>query len=298
MSQREDDLRGVGLMLGAAASFASFSILVKLIGPEFPIFQIAFFRGIVAFVLLTGFLSVRGKPIPTGVNRKDLIIRSFLGFGGLMTYVYALNHIELGLAAALNQSSPIFVAVFAFLILRERTGFPIAALAVIGFCGAALVVSPDLSSINIHASVGLLSAVLSGLAYVWVRKLRVTDRPVTIVLFFSGTVAILSLPIALYQGWVAPSPAQWAGLLGLGVFSLSGQLCLSWSYRLGTASVVSPYLYFSVLISLIVGWAVWQEWPASTALCGAGLLIASSLGIGWIAGHRRTEETATLEVPL
>jgi len=280
-------------MLGAATSFASFSILVKLIGPEIPIFQIAFFRGSVALILLIGYLGLRGQPIPSGVNRKDLMIRSFLGFGGLMTYVYALNHIELGLAAALNQSSPIFVAVFAFLFLRERTGWIIAMLAVVGFCGAALVVSPDLSSINVHATVGLLSAVLSGLAYVWVRKLRMTDRPETIVLFFSGTVSVLSLPVAIHQGWVWPSLPQFAGLLGLGAFSLSGQLCLSWSYRLGRASVVSPYLYFSVLISLIVGWAVWSEWPASTALAGAALLIASSLAIGWRAAHLRPEETAT-----
>lgn len=280
-------------MLGAATSFASFSILVKLIGPGIPIFQIAFFRGVVAFLLLAGYLIARGKPIPTGVNRKDLLIRSFLGFGGLMTYVYALNHIELGLAAALNQSSPIFVAAFAFLILRERTGWPIAVLALVGFSGAALVVSPDLSSINVHASVGLLSAVLSGLAYVWVRKLRITDRPETIVLFFSGTVSLLALPLALHQGWVWPSAMQLAGLMGLGLVSLSGQLCLSWSYRLGSASVVSPYLYFSVLISLVVGFVVWSEWPASTALVGSGLLIASSVAIGWIAGHQRPDEIAT-----
>ena len=280
-------------MLGAASSFAAFSILVKLIGPIVPIFQIAFFRGIVAFCLLIGYLLLRRQPISTGVNRKDLLFRSFLGFGGLMTYVYALNHIDLGLAAALNQSSPIFVSLFAFLVLRERTGFAIAALALVGFCGAALVVSPDLSSINIHASVGLVSAVLSGLAYVWVRKLRVTDRPETIVLYFSGTVSLLSLPVALWQGWVWPSWWQFAGLLGLGLFSLSGQLCLSWSYRLGRASLVSPLLYVSVLISMVVGLVVWGEWPEAPALLGAALLLISSVAIGWIAGHRQPTETAT-----
>ncbi len=293
MSQKEDELRGAVLMLGAASSFAAFSILVKLIGPLIPIFQIAFFRGVVAFVMLAGFLLARGQGIPSGVNRKDLLFRSLLGFGGLMTYVYAINHIDLGLAAALNQSSPIFVAVFAFLILHERTGWAVAGFAVVGFCGAALVVSPDLSTIDLNASVGLLSAVLSGLAYVWVRKLRITDRPETIVLYFSGTVALLSLPVALWQGWVWPSWWQFGGLLGLGIFSLSGQLCLTWSYRLGSASLVSPLLYVSVLISMVVGFVVWREWPDTSALIGAGLLIVSSVAIGWIAGHRRAAETTT-----
>jgi drug/metabolite transporter (DMT)-like permease len=292
MDEQRGDLIGVVLMLGAAASFAAFSILVKLIGPGIPIFQIAFFRGVVAFAMLFGFLKLSRRPISTGVNRRDLVIRSLLGFCGLISYVYALNHIELGLAAALNQSSPIFVALFAFLILRERTGWRIASLAVVGFSGAALVVSPDLSTVNGHAFVGLLSAVLSGLAYVWVRKLRTTDRPETIVLYFSGVVSLLALPVALYQGWVWPSVEQWAGLLGLGIFSLSGQLCLTWSYRLGRASVVSPLLYVSVLISLLVGFAVWGEWPVASALFGAGLLILSSVAIGWIAGHARPGETA------
>lgn len=287
MSQAKDNLLGVGFMVGAAASFAVFSALVKVIGDDIPLFMLVFFRGAVAWLVLTVWEKSSRGAITHGVNRRDLAIRSLLGFGGLVTYLWALTHIELGLASALNQSSPVFVGLFAFLILRERPPRLVPVLVLVGFAGATLIISPDFRAVNIHAAIGLASAVMSGLAYTWVRKLRVTDRPETIVRWFSGIVMILGLPIMLIQGWVQPSFMEALILLAMGLFSLSGQLCLTWAYRKGQAAVVSPFIYVSVLLTLLAGWLFWDEWLGDAALIGTGLLVVSSIGIAVIAGRDR-----------
>ena len=129
---------------------------------------------------------------------------------------------------------------------------------------------------------------VSGLAYTWVRKLRKTDRPETIVRWCSGIVAVLGLPIMLIQGWVQPSAVELIILFALGFLSLSGQLCLTWAYRKGQAAVVSPFIYISVLLTLLAGWFFWAEWPGDTALGGAGLLVVSSIGIAILAGRTRS----------
>jgi len=275
-------------MTGAAASFATFSALVKVIGDHIPLFTIVFFRGAVAWAALAIWEQARNGRITVAVNRRDLTIRAFLGFSGLVMYLWAVTHVELGLASALNQSSPVFVGVFAFLILRERPHWFVPVLVVVGFAGATLIVSPDLRAVNIHATIGLASAVVSGLAYTWVRKLRKTDRPETIVRWFSGIVAVLGLPIMLIQGWVQPSAVELIILFALGFLSLSGQLCLTWAYRKGQAAVVSPFIYISVLLTLLAGWFFWAEWPGDTALGGAGLLVVSSIGIAILAGRTRS----------
>jgi drug/metabolite transporter (DMT)-like permease len=281
------NLTGIGFMLGAAVSFAAFSATVKLVGDEISLYQIVFFRGGVAFLMLSAWMLIRTGSLPTGKNRRGLIVRSLLGFTALLMYVFSLIHIDLALASALNQSSPVFVGLFAFLILKERPHTLIPVLVLVGFIGAAMIVSPDLRSVNAAGLVGLGSAVLSALAYTWVRKLRQTDRPETIVLWFSGTVTILSFPLIFTEGWTWPDLQQWVSLLLIGVFSLFGQLLLTWAYRFGSASIVSPFLYASVLLSFLAGWAFWSEWPGSAALAGAGLLVVSSIGIAVLAGRTR-----------
>ncbi len=285
MGQGRDNLLGVMHMLGAAASFAAFSAMVKLIADGVPLFEIVFFRGAVTFVLLVVWERLRFGGLACGVNRRGLTFRALLGMAGLIMYVYALNHVQLGLASALNQSSPVFVAIFAFMILGERPHPAIAGLVLAAFAGAMLIVSPDFRALDVHALVGLGSAVVSGLAYVWVRKLRTTDKPEAIVRWFSGITALLAIPIVTVQGWVAPSLVDGLLLFGVGAASLTGQLCLTYSYRLGEAAVVSPFLYASVLINLLVGWGFWSEWPTAGALAGAGLLVGSSVAIAVLGGR-------------
>ena len=285
VSQARDNLQGVGFMIGAAASFAIFSALVKVIGASIPLFMLVFFRGAVAWLVLTVWEKSSRGAIAPGINRRDLLIRSLLGFSGLVMYLWAVTHIELGLASALNQSSPIFVGIFAFMILGERPHRLVTILVLVGFAGATLIVSPDLRAINVHATIGLASAVASGLAYTWVRKLRVTDRPETIVRWFSGIVMVLGAPIMLIQGWVQPSFFEALILVALGLFSLSGQLCLTWAYRKGQAAVVSPFIYVTVLLTLLAGWLFWDEWLGDAALMGTGLLVVSSIGIAVLAGR-------------
>ncbi|MFH1530536.1 MAG: DMT family transporter [Pseudomonadota bacterium] len=287
MGQAKDNLQGIGFMVGAAVSFAAFSALVKVVTPRIPLFEIVFFRGAIAWALLALWLRVRSGGSPRAVARRDLLIRASLGFAGLVMYIWAVTHVELGLASALNQSSPIFVGLFAFLVLRERPHRAVPPLVLLGFLGAVFIVSPDLRGLNIHAAIGFASALASALAYTWVRKLRTTDRPETIVQWFSGFVMILGLPLMLVAGWVTPSPLEALLILLQGILSLSGQLCLTWAYRKGEAAVVSPFIFAAVLLGLLAGWVFWAEWPPAAALGGAGLLVLSSLGIMILAGRDR-----------
>ena len=285
LGQARDNLTGIAFMVGAAISFTVFSALVKVIGDDIPLFMIVVFRGAVPWLALAGWEKARNGRVTRGVNRRDLTIRSLLGCLGLVTYLWAVTHVELGLASALNQSSPIFVGIFAFLILKERPHRFVPILVLVGFGGAILIVSPDLHGVNVHATIGLVSGITSGLAYTWVRKLRATDRPETIVRWFSAAAVLLGFPIMLVQGWVSPTLGELAILIALGVMSLSGQLCLTWAFRKGQAAVVSPFIYLAVLLTLLAGWLYWGEWPGDAALTGAGLLVISSIGIAVLAGR-------------
>ena len=278
-------LLGIALMVVAGLSFGSMAALIKVSAQAVGAFEVILVRSVVSFSILAVARHLLPQKHPA-VDRPALIARAVLGFLGLLFFVLAINLIELGLASALNQSSPIFVAIFAFLFLKERPPHLVPLLIFSAFLGVVFIVSPDLRSVDIRALLGLASGFFAGAAYAMVRKLRHTDAPSTIVMWFTGLSILFSAPVVVVQGWVMPSSWTWVALIGVGVCALMGQLAMTWSYRLAPAYAVSPFIYTTTLSSLAMGWLFWDEWPKATALGGGAMLVGSALLIGVLSARR------------
>ena len=287
-------LLAILLMIGAGVSFAIMSALMKVAGERLSTFEVVFGRGLVGFLLVVSLERLGAGERTRAINRGGLVVRALFGFLAMTTYVWAVNHIDLGLASALNQSSPLFVALFAVLFLKERPQKLLPVLVFFGFVGVWLIVAPDFSTINIHAVVGATSAVLAAMSYIMVRHLRRTDRPWVIVRWFTLLNALFALPFLLVGNWLWPTPLEWAALAGIGAMGLAGQLLLTHSYRLAEASVVSPFIYTCVLVNFLAGWLFWDEWPTALAFLGGVLLVASSLAIAILARQKKDPSMETV----
>jgi len=272
-------LKGIGLMVGAALCFAVMSAMFKIAVKDLSVFEVVFFRGIIGYLSIMAFEGVRPSLRIPGKDRKGLFLRALYGFLSLVLYVLVIQHVELGLASALNQSSPMFVVLLSFFLLGERPRVILPVLVLVAFAGVCLIVSPDLSRLDPYAALGAVSAVLAAMAYITVRKLRNSDHPWVIVRHFTMWGALLALPPMLLQGWEWPTPSQWIVVGVSGIAGLLGQFMMTHSYRLAEASVVSPFLYVSVLTSFLFGWFFWSEWPAHGAMIGCLLLVGASLAI-------------------
>jgi len=279
------NLRAILCMAGGAAAFATMAALIKVACAGVPTFEVVAARGLIGWLLLAGWELWRDGRLEPGRNRPRLVLRSVFGFAGIATYVWAIAHIDLGIASALNQSSPVFVALLSIVILRERPPAAVPLLVLVAFGGVCLVVAPDLRAIDWNAVVGAVSGLASAVAYLLVRALRHSDHPRAIVRWFSGACLVLSLPTVFVQPWVWPDLPEALALIGVAVFALLGQLGMTWAYHLAEASLVSPFLYVSVLGGLAWGWFLWGEWPGPLALLGIGLGVGSSLVVGWVGGR-------------
>jgi len=279
-------LLGILSMSAGALAFALMAAFMKVALTDLPSFEVVLFRGAIGWLLLVGFDVVRHGGIRRGVDTRRLFWRSLFGFAGIATYVWAIAHIDLGVASALNQSSPVFAALLSIVFLGERPPAAVPLLIVAACFGALLIVAPDLQGVNWNALVGLISGITAAAAYVLVRELRHTDPPAVIIRWFCFWSALLSVPFIPWQGWTWPSGNQWSALAAMGVFGLLGQLGMTFAYRLEQASIVSPFMYISVVASLALGWLVWNEWPGPSALAGCILVVVSSGLIGWCTTRR------------
>lgn len=284
-------IKALGFMIAGAICFAITVGLIKVIAESIPFLMVVLGRSIIGFFMLLAYFRAQGIPI-TAHSYKLLAFRGFLGFVGMSLFFLGIQKIPLSTAVVLNFSSPIFVAIFSVLLLKERFHKSLPAFILFSFIGAALIVSPNLHAINATALLVLFSAVTTGLAWVLVRWLSRQNDASTIVLFYMGwatifsTLTVLGLAIAGVKGYgiagisgiIHKPVAIWA-LIGVGFFATIGQIFTTKAYSVERAAVVGVFSYLTPIISYFIGLFFFDEVPRRMAMLGGLLVLTSSIAV-------------------
>ena len=284
--------KAIALMCFAGLIIGISSVILKASGDGIPSMECAFFRVVVGFVFLLAMSASGIRKTPIGSRKGLLFLRGFLGAVASMAYVWAIPRMDLALANGLNQTSPIFVCIFAAIFLGERFRWWIYALVLMAFVGIAIVIRPDVSGFNIAAIIAVSSAVFSGLAYTCVRKLQKTESSETIVMWFMGVSTLLTPVTALGEPWVMPVGWQLFGLVMVGVTTLIGQIFMTRAYRYAPATIVAPFIYVSTFSTLVIAFLLWGEMPDALTLVGCGIVITSAILIGILPNQRKQSLTS------
>lgn len=272
---------GLVLMVGAAFWFSVMSALVKLAGARIPSMQIVLARAVVTLVLSIFMLRHAGIAA-FGTRRRLLLLRGLSGFTALSLYYMAVVSMPLAEATTIHHTSPIFVAVFAWALLREPVGGAVWIALFIGLTGVTIVARPaalvgvglgGLPPLAVLAALG--GAVFTALAYVAVRRLSGTEHPLVIVFYFPLVSVPLSLPFAIHS-WVWPTTVEWLALLGVGVSTQIAQVMLTWALKRERAGRATAVGYLQVVFAIGWGLILFGEVPGVPTLVGACLVLVST----------------------
>jgi drug/metabolite transporter (DMT)-like permease len=283
--------RGIVYMLASAAGFSAMSALVKLASTELPVGEIVLARALVTLGL--SWWAVRQLPQPWGLHRGRLLLRGLLGFAGLTSYYLALSRLPLAEATTLHFTTPLLTAVLAWRLLGERVRWTTGVALVLGFAGVAVISQPaqllagrGLDLLGVSAAV--TGALFSALAYVTVRSLAEHEAPQVIVFYFPLVATPLSLPWALANVSM-PSPAQALLLIGIGVATQLGQVCLTKGLMLERAATATAVGY--VQVAFAIGWGVlaFHEALRPNTLIGVLMIGLAVVTIGF-ANPPRTQQ--------
>ena len=110
--------KAIQFMIVSAFAFALLNTFVKNLN-GFSVYQIVFFRSI-GTLFFTVPLIIRAKIPILGKNKKLLLARAIFGVVSLTCFFESLNYLDVGTAVSLRYTSPIFAAIFAILILKEK----------------------------------------------------------------------------------------------------------------------------------------------------------------------------------
>jgi drug/metabolite transporter (DMT)-like permease len=265
--------------------FIAMAALIK--AAAVPAGQAVFFRSFFAMPVIVVWLAARGQ-LSTGfyVARPwGHALRGVLGTTAMGLGFAGLLFLPLPDATALGYAAPMLTVLFAALILGERVRLYRLSCVALGLVGVLIVLMPRLGAGGgdgalLGAVLVLAGAVFAALAQITIRRLVQTEKTPAIVFYFSLTASVLTLA-TLPFGWVWPTLAQWALLIGAGLLGGLGQILLTSSYRWADASLVAPFEYASILFALAIGYFVFAEVPSRAMLSGATLVVLAGVLIIW-----------------
>ena len=276
-------------MLGASFLFAVMGYGVKLLAQTLPSVEIVFFRNIFGIALILAAF-VKSPPQNPGGHPWLLIWRGVIGSLSLLLVFYNMAHMTLADAVTFTRTSPIFTAVFAWWLLKERLENKAWLAIGIGFLGILFVVKPTGDFPLKLAITGILSGIGAGLAYTAVRELRQYYDSRTIVLSFVlfGTVIpffcmvlaeFVRLPMLDFalMPFVWPDLSAWGLIAIVGVVATLSQIWMTKAYTLTKAGIVGAVSYTNILFAALIGLFIGEGLPDLWATLGILLIISGGV---------------------
>lgn len=251
--------------------------------------EIVFFRNVTGVILIL--LAIYKSPLKQKGGKPFLLfMRGLIGFSALLMYFYNIANIPLAEAITFNKMSPVFTALFSFIILKEALSKSAWTGVFIGFIGVLFITGFDITSLEKTDWLGIFSGIGAGLAYTSIRELKKYYDNRAIVLSFMG-VGTLGPLILLCIGefytnpsldWVVaqfvmPTGFSWFLILGLGISATFMQIYLTKAYSLARGGIVGTISYSNIIFSIFIGMLLGDMFPSSDVLFGIGLIIFSGI---------------------
>ncbi len=273
--QLDASVAGPLFMLSAALLFTLLNLLIKLLGPQFTVWHIGFYRffgGMVVLLTIFG----RHRNIYKGNNIRLLIIRGCTGSVAFVSIITAIRLLPVSTALVIFYSFPAFAAIFSFLIYKERIGkLEISCITVV-LIGIGILFDFQLTGGLFGPIMAIVGGIFAGLTVTLIRTLREKNGPVIIYLYFCTMGALVTLPMFITHPILPSTPIEWVMILGIILASVMAQLLMNQGFFYCSGWEGGVFMSSEVIFTAIVGIAFLGD-PATWRFWTGGLMIFGSV---------------------
>ncbi|QWX84944.1 DMT family transporter [Cellulophaga sp. HaHaR_3_176] len=257
-------------MVLSTLSFTFMNSFVKYLS-HLPAYELVFFRSLGTLILTMSYLKYH-KISMLGTKRKLLLLRSLAGVTSMTLYFLSLKYLTLGTAVSLRYIAPIFAAVFAVFILKEKVK-PIQWLFfAFAFCGVLILKGFDGATDGFGLFLVILSAFFSGFVYITLNMIGKSEHPVVVVNFFMFVATVVGGVLSIFT-WKSPQGIEWLLLSCMGVFGYFGQLYMTKAFQSASTTQAAPLKYIEVLFAVTVGLIWFKEVYTLWSLLGIVMIV-------------------------
>lgn len=273
--------------VGVVAVSAS-AVFIRL--AEAPAISIAIWRNLLGVFILLPFAFYRRELIPKGRVlwvgvASGVALGAHFGF-----WISSLDYTSVAASVVLVSTQPVFVAVLAYLLLRERTTLISFAGILVAVIGTVLIVGD--TSFGAAAPLGNALALLGALTvagYVLMgRSMRtggVGVLPYAVVVYTSAAMSLVPVALIMKVPLWGYSQETWFWLWAIAIGpQILGHTVFNWALKYLEASVVSGVILAEIVGSTILAWLILGERPGLQTLIGAAVVLG---GLGLLIRGRR-----------
>lgn len=237
--------------------------------------------------------------------KSDIIRILILGWIGISVYhifvTFGMEDISAGTAGMLVGSGPIFTALIARFILKERlTGLGWLGLA-IGFTGITVIAFGSAGAsltLTMGALLVIVAAFASAVFFVFQKPLLTRYSAIELTAYFTwaGTLPFLIFSPGLADVVQNATTEAHFATLYVGIFP-AAIAYVTWSTALSmeNASAVSSLIYLEPAVAIVVAWLWLHELPTGMSLVGGLIAISGVLIVSLLGRHRRKTVQTTAE---
>ena len=245
------------------------------------------------FVVQTLFLSVfvavawsKGavKYVFSWVN----ILRGMIMGLAAMLFFTAIKYMPLADAIAVFFVEPLIVMLMSSVFLGEKVGWRRVTAAVIVFGGAIIVIRPSYELFGAVSLLPLCTAFLFSI-YLILTRISGSNQEPLVMQFYAGIGGVLLCGAVLAVGTPLgsvdfglslPTTSQaWSLLLGIGLFAVASHMLIVIAFTMAPASILAPFQYVEIVSATILGYVIFNDFPASVQWLGIMIIIGSGVYI-------------------
>lgn len=286
-----DMRKGIFYMLLSAIGLSFFSLFIKLGTESVPFLLLTFLRFLIPFILIFPYVLWKvGIPKFSQMGNFRLQMGRV---GCILIYQYAifyyLTKASLLNATVLQNTAPLLIP----LIERVFMGHPFKKGAFLGmgisFIGVLFILRPNHEIMGWMSVIGLTAALGQAGSQIFLGMQSRAEKSETNLFYLFLFSAIVSffvfLIVAPFQKGISfemqtlshvDTRFYWY-LLGLSLATISNQSFRGAAYRYARPGILAPILYFSVVVSGVLDWAVFHRLPGHWTLMGAVLVVCGGI---------------------
>ena len=252
---------GVLFMLLSVFFFSTQDVQVKYLSSYYNIFFIIWIKSITQLLVVFAFLHIKSKKnYFKSDNYPVQIFRGCCYSTATILYFFGLKNLEMSVAASLSFVSPFIVAIFGFLLLKEKVSIKRWLVIVLGFSGVLVITRPGIIEFNFAFLFVLFAAIFWSLFQILSRFLR-NDGAFNMLMISSLVCFIFSSCFIPFYFDSIININLFIMLSLLGIFAALAEYFMIKAFSATKASVIAPFFYLQMIWYTLYGYIFFSEIP-------------------------------------
>ena len=278
----------IATMLMAILCVDLYMVVIKFLGNEYTVFQLAVFRNVAGIIPLFVLILFTKEYLSVfkNLNNKFVFLSFFRGLCFLAMNIFifiSVINLEFATAMTLTFSSPFFIVILSIIFLKDKVGIYRWSAIFIGFFGVVLIMKPTSEIFNFYSIFPILTAIAWSFSVIILKYIPEGHSTAKIQLYtlIFNVLGGIFLYFATSRHVEIKSVQDFLLMTLTGILGGTAAILFIYSYRLISASKMASFEYFGIPSSFILGWLFFKEAPWSQLFPGVLVIVFAGMIIIW-----------------